>query len=65
MVFETYQTKTRVVRLGKNGMRGVENELGEKNLVLAFVNLCRVSCCQCRRGNSLTKNLHIAIERLG
>jgi len=39
---EPYQSQTGIVGLGEDGVLGFEDELGEQNLVLAFVDLLSI-----------------------
>lgn len=39
----TYYTQAGVVGLREDGVRGIEDELGEEDLVCAFIDLMRVS----------------------
>jgi len=41
-----YQAEPRVVWLGEDWVLGFEDKLGEKNLVLAFVDLLRIRCLE-------------------
>ena len=40
---KSYETETGVIGLGQDGMLGFEDELGEEDLVFAFVNLTCIS----------------------
>lgn len=47
--YSAYKSETRIVRLRENRVSGLEDELGEKDLVFAFVDLHIVidKCNQC------------------
>lgn len=42
LVKGVYKSETRIVRLSEDRMRWLEDELGEKDLILAFVDLAFV-----------------------